>query len=97
MTGINRLLPLRNRRAAKGSQLSPDASGGWGSEGADRLRQCPPYQAKSRHEARQVVAKVVTHARYVIFGVAEVAIPRGLFATILQRIRRLRPPARVPG
>ena len=36
-------------------------------------------------------AKVVRHARYVTFQIAEVAIPRRLFATILSRIRRLCP------
>jgi len=45
----------------------------------------------------KIGAKVVTHARYVIFQMAEVAIPRGLFSTILQRIRRLRSLARAPG
>ena len=45
----------------------------------------------------KIGAKVITHARYVIFQMAEVAIPRGLFATILQRIRRLRSLARAPG
>ncbi len=34
-------------------------------------------------------AKVVTHSRYVIFQMAEVAVPKGLFAAILDRIRRL--------
>ena len=33
-------------------------------------------------------AKVVHHARYVIFQIAEVAMPRELFAAILARIRR---------
>jgi hypothetical protein len=32
-------------------------------------------------------------ARYVIFQVAEVAIPRNLFVTILKRFQRLRRPA----
>ena len=36
--------------------------------------------------------KVITHARYVIFQMAEVAVPRWLFRTILERIRRLRLP-----
>ncbi len=36
-------------------------------------------------------AKVVRHARYVTFQMAEVAIPRRLFATILRRIGRLCP------
>ena len=36
-------------------------------------------------------AKVVRHGRYVKFQVAEVAIPRRLFAEILQLIDGLRP------
>ena len=36
-------------------------------------------------------AKVVRHGRYVTFQMAEVAIPRHLFADILCRIDRLRP------
>ena len=35
-------------------------------------------------------AKVVTHLRYVFFQIAEVAVPRKLFAAIQDRIRRLR-------
>ncbi len=35
--------------------------------------------------------KIVRHGRYVTFQMAEVAIPRGLFADILRRIDRLRP------
>ncbi len=35
-------------------------------------------------------AKVVHHARYVFFQMAEVAVPRKLFAAILDRIQRLR-------
>ncbi len=34
-------------------------------------------------------AKVVAHSRYVVFQMAEVAVPRRLFAAILDRIRRL--------
>ncbi len=33
-------------------------------------------------------AKVVTHSGYVIFQMAEVAVPRDLFAAILDRIQR---------
>ena len=33
-------------------------------------------------------AKVVRHARYVIFQLAEVAVPRQVFAAILARIRK---------
>ena len=43
----------------------------------------------------KIGAKVVRHARSVTFQMAEVAVPRGLFRTILQRIHRLSlpPPA----
>jgi hypothetical protein len=36
-------------------------------------------------------AKVVTHARYVGFQLTEIAVPRQLFAQILERIARLCP------
>lgn len=45
-----------------------------------------------REKLVKIGAKVVTHSRYVIFQMAEVAIPRKLFAAILERIRRLRRP-----
>jgi hypothetical protein len=38
----------------------------------------------------KIGAKVVTHAKYVIFQLAEVAVPHQLFAAILERIGRLR-------
>jgi hypothetical protein len=40
----------------------------------------------------KIGAKVVTHGRYVAFQIAEVAIPRNLFADILRLIAELRPP-----
>ena len=43
-----------------------------------------------REKLVKIGAKVVTHARHVIFQMAEVAIPRRLFAAILERIQRLR-------
>ncbi len=46
-----------------------------------------------REKLIKIGAKVVTHSRYVFFQMAEVAIPRGLFRAILERIRRLRPPS----
>jgi len=49
-----------------------------------------------REKLVKIGAKVVTHARYVTFQMAEVAIPRRLFAAILHRIRRLGPPLPVP-
>jgi hypothetical protein len=49
-----------------------------------------------REKLIKIGAKVVAHSRYVIFQMAEVAIPRGLFRAILERIRRLRLPEAVP-
>ena len=40
----------------------------------------------------KIGAKVVSHGRYVAFQMAEVAIPRNLFADILRLIGELRPP-----
>jgi hypothetical protein len=37
-------------------------------------------------------ARIVRHSRYVVFQLAEVAVPRALFAAILRRIERLRGP-----
>ena len=39
----------------------------------------------------KIGGKIVRHGRYVTFQMAEIAIPRGLFADILRRIDRLRP------
>jgi hypothetical protein len=50
-----------------------------------------------RDKLIKIGAKVVTHSRYVIFQMAEVAVPRWLFGAVLERIRRLRPPETVPG
>src|SRR4051794_3002835 len=41
----------------------------------------------------KIGAKVVSHGRYVAFQLAEVAVPRQLFADILRLIVRLRAPA----
>ncbi len=40
---------------------------------------------------RKIGAKVVRHGRYITFQLAEVAIPRSLFANILRLIDGLRP------
>lgn len=40
----------------------------------------------------KIGAKVVSHGRYAIFQMAEVAVPRELFGRILRRIAKLRPP-----
>ena len=44
-----------------------------------------------REKLIKIGAKIVRHGRYVIFQMAEVAIPRDLFADILRPIDRLRP------
>jgi hypothetical protein len=43
-----------------------------------------------REKVIKIGAKVVCHARYIIFQLAEVAVSRELFAIILRRIGRLR-------
>jgi hypothetical protein len=44
-----------------------------------------------REKLIKIGAKVVAHAKYVTFQLAEVAVPRQLFAQILERIARLCP------
>jgi hypothetical protein len=48
--------------------------------------------ATLREKLIKIGAKVVGHARYVSFQMAEVAIPRNVFADILRMIAELRPP-----
>jgi hypothetical protein len=49
-----------------------------------------------REKLVKIGAKVVRHSSYVVFQMAEVAVPRKLFSAILERIRRLRLPEAVP-
>ncbi len=44
-----------------------------------------------REKLMKIRAKVVRHGRYITFQLAEVAIPRSLFANILRLIDGLRP------
>ena len=44
-----------------------------------------------REKLVKIGAKVVRHGRYVIFQMAEAAVPRGLFHEILRLIAELRP------
>jgi len=44
-----------------------------------------------REKVVKIGAKVVAHGRYLVFQMAEVAVPRELFRGILQRIAGLRP------
>ena len=43
----------------------------------------------------KIGAKVVSHARYTCFQMAEVSLPGNFFAAILRRIRQLMPPVPV--
>jgi hypothetical protein len=45
-----------------------------------------------REKLVKIGARIVRHGRYVVFQLAEVAVPRLLFAGILRRINRLRGP-----
>jgi hypothetical protein len=45
-----------------------------------------------REKLVKIGARIVRHGRYVVFQLAEVAVPRALFAGILRRIERLRGP-----
>jgi Transposase DDE domain group 1 len=44
-----------------------------------------------REKLIKIGARIVRHGRYVVFQLAEVAVPRALFTEILRRIERLRP------
>ena len=50
-----------------------------------------------REKLIKIGAKVVRHSRKIVFQMAEVAVPRALFRSILQAIDRLRLPARASG
>jgi hypothetical protein len=45
-----------------------------------------------REKLVKIGARIVRHGRYMVFQLAEVAVPRALFAAILRRIGRLRGP-----
>ena len=61
-----------------------------------RLALPPSVKHWSREKLIKIGAKLVTHARYVTFQMAEAAISRQLFKTILRRISRLGPVSPVP-
>ena len=44
-----------------------------------------------REKVIKIGAKIIRHGRYVTFQLAEVAVPKALFAEILRRIDGLRP------
>jgi hypothetical protein len=51
----------------------------------------------TREKLIKIGAKIVRHARRVVFQLAEVAVPRRLFLAILCAIDRLRLPMPAPG
>jgi len=55
-------------------------------------RRYPCTKATLKGKLIKIGAKGVSHGRYVAFQMAEVAIPRNLFADILRMIAELRPP-----
>jgi hypothetical protein len=44
-----------------------------------------------REKLVKIGARIVRHGRYMVFQLAEVAVPRSLFTIILRRIDALRP------
>ena len=44
-----------------------------------------------REKVVKIGAKVIAHGRYLVFQMAEVAVPRALFGRLLDRIAKLRP------
>ena len=50
-----------------------------------------------REKLVKIGAKVVSHARYVTFQMAEVLVSRSLFYELLERIQRLKPVPITPG
>jgi len=49
-----------------------------------------------REKLVKIGAKVISHARYSVFQMAEVVVPRDLFGRILTMIATLRPPDPAP-
>ena len=45
-----------------------------------------------RERLVKIGARIVRHGRYLVFQLAEVAVPRAVFGAILRRIDRLRGP-----
>ena len=57
---------------------------------AEPIKDCSLTSLRER--LIKIGAKVVSNGRYVTFQMAEIAIPRNLFADILRLIAELRPP-----
>jgi hypothetical protein len=49
------------------------------------------YSVTHHHTEFEGGARIVRHGRYLVFQLAEVVVPRALFAEILRRVDQLRP------
>jgi Transposase DDE domain group 1 len=49
-----------------------------------------------REKVVKIGAKVISHVRYLVFQIAEVAVPPELFGRLVDRIAKLRPPDPAP-
>lgn len=88
----------RPRRSAANPDRTPGRPDGMGpSVSHSHFRLPPSAHDTPNRPGRDSKGMKTTHARYVIFQMAEVAVPKRLFRAILDRIRRLRPPDSVPG
>ena len=56
----------------------------------DATGEAPPRDPQGGRGASRFGEEVITHARRVVFQMAEVAVPKRLFRAMLERIRRLR-------
>ncbi len=62
-----------------------------------RLLKLSDTHPHTLEKLKKIGAKVVRYARYVMFQMAEVAVPRALFCEILERISRLTLVESTPG
>ncbi len=73
-----------------------DDHGRLGAHTLERLDVHPSERITAADENLDGGSKVVAHGRYLVFQMAEVAVPRELFGRLLDRIARLRPPDLAP-
>ena len=94
----NRPVPVPRRPVSCHLAVSGLAAIEFCCRGARRDGRSRPNGPGIRRMSVKIGAKVVSHGRCVTFQVAEVAVPRQMFADILSLIARLQaPPARARG
>ena len=71
--------------------MSPARGNGGGGGGTKQQQAEDASRVRLREKLIKIGAKVVRHGRYITFQMAEVTIPRTLFANILRLIDGLRP------